>query len=158
MDHQSSAKCENLVSPQPLESEKPNYQPRDKREESKTLAEKSQSASHTCERNNEEEIGVKEMDSGGVDNVNSEESVVGAMEGNLEIEESGRERLKRHRVEMGGRVWIPDLWGQEEFLKDWIDCAAFDAPLRTSRIMTARAALVEERRSNTGGFRIENRC
>ncbi|KAI4348967.1 hypothetical protein L6164_009626 [Bauhinia variegata] len=74
-------------------------------------------------------------------------------------EDSGLERLKRHRVEVAGRVWIPDIWGQEELLKDWIDCSAFDAPLVTSRIMSARAALVQEgRRATAAGIRIENRC
>ncbi|KAG6479929.1 hypothetical protein ZIOFF_063405 [Zingiber officinale] len=43
--------------------------------------------------------------------------------------ESGRERLKRHRTEMGGRVWIPEIWGQESLLKDWTDGSVFDRPL-----------------------------
>ncbi|XVE96434.1 hypothetical protein REPUB_Repub02eG0221500 [Reevesia pubescens] len=74
-------------------------------------------------------------------------------------EDNGRERLKKHRIEVAGRVWIPEIWGQEELLKDWVDCSAFDASLVPSGIMSARAALVEEgRRANSGGFRIENRC
>ncbi|OMO68373.1 hypothetical protein COLO4_29740 [Corchorus olitorius] len=74
------------------------------------------------------------------------------------VEDNGRERLKRHRIEVAGRVWIPEIWGQEELLKDWIDCSAFDASLVPNGIMSARAALVEEgRRANSGGFRIENR-
>nr|KYP71120.1 hypothetical protein KK1_010364 [Cajanus cajan] len=76
-------------------------------------------------------------------------------------EDSGRERLKRHRVEVAGRVWIPDIWGQEDLLKDWIDCAAFDAPLVPSRISTAREALVQEcTRPNAiaARLRIDNRC
>ncbi|KAH1070856.1 hypothetical protein GLYMA_03G195300v4 [Glycine max] len=73
-------------------------------------------------------------------------------------EDSGRERLNRHRVEVAGRVWIPEIWGQEELLKDWIDCSAFDAPLVPSRISTARKALVEEcTRANAAGLIIENR-
>lgn len=76
------------------------------------------------------------------------------------VEESssiGRERLKRHRVEVAGRVWIPDMWGQEDFLKDWIDCAAFDASLVNSSIMLARDSLVEEaRRANSTRLRIQN--
>ncbi|KAH1070855.1 hypothetical protein AAZX31_03G175700 [Glycine max] len=72
-------------------------------------------------------------------------------------EDSGRERLNRHRVEVAGRVWIPEIWGQEELLKDWIDCSAFDAPLVPSRISTARKALVEEcTRANAAGLIIEN--
>jgi hypothetical protein len=71
----------------------------------------------------------------------------------------GRERLKKHRVEVAGRVWIPDIWGQEELLKDWIDCSAFDASLVPTGIMSAREALAEEgRRANSSGIRIENRC
>ncbi|XP_022983147.1 protein BIC1-like [Cucurbita maxima] len=76
-----------------------------------------------------------------------------------EEEEGGRERLKRHRREVAGRVWIPEIWGQEELLKDWIDCFAFDACLFPTGIGSARAALIEEgRRANNGGFRPENRC
>ncbi|KAJ8899585.1 hypothetical protein K2173_018559 [Erythroxylum novogranatense] len=71
----------------------------------------------------------------------------------------GRERLKRHRIEVGGRVWIPEIWGQEELLKDFIDCSAFDSSLVHSGIMSARAALVEEgRRTNSRGLRIQYRC
>ncbi|GMN39478.1 hypothetical protein TIFTF001_008714 [Ficus carica] len=74
-------------------------------------------------------------------------------------EDNGRERLKRHRIEMAGRVWIPDIWGQEDLLKDWIDCSTFDACLVPKGIMSARAALAEEgRRATSGGLRIENRC
>lgn len=74
-------------------------------------------------------------------------------------EDNGRERLKRHRIDVAGRVWIPDIWGQEEMLKDWIDCSAFDASLFPSGIVSARAALVQEgRRAHSGGLRVENRC
>jgi hypothetical protein len=58
--------------------------------------------------------------------------------------ESARERLKRHRREMAGRVWVPDMWGQEKLLKDWVDCAAFDRPLVPPDLLTARRALVAE--------------
>lgn len=61
-------------------------------------------------------------------------------------EDTGRERLKRHRIEVGGRVWIPDRWGKEELLKDWIDCSVFDEAIMNSSIMSARAALIEEGR------------
>ena len=74
-------------------------------------------------------------------------------------EEGGRERLKRHRVAMAGRVWIPDTWGQEKLLKEWIDCAAIDRSLVPAGLMSAREALVEEcRRSNPGVFPIESCC
>ncbi|KAL3628288.1 hypothetical protein CASFOL_027334 [Castilleja foliolosa] len=73
--------------------------------------------------------------------------------------DDGRERLKRHRVDVAGRVWIPDMWGQEGLLKDWIDCAAFDASLVNSRIMSARDALVEEaRRANSTRLSVHNGC
>lgn len=77
----------------------------------------------------------------------------------LEEEDSERERLKRHRVEVAGRVWIPEIWGQEDLLKDWIDCTAFDAPLVPSKITMARAALVEEgTKTNAAPLSIHNRC
>ncbi|GJW97739.1 BIC1-like protein [Tanacetum coccineum] len=72
------------------------------------------------------------------------------------VEESGRERLKRHRVEMSGHVWIPDTWGQEDLLKNWIDSTVFDSSLEKSNIMSARNALIQEGRSTT--LRIENSC
>ncbi|KAL5212075.1 hypothetical protein ABZP36_022922 [Zizania latifolia] len=60
-------------------------------------------------------------------------------------EESARERLKRHRTEMAGRVRIPEMWGQERLLKDWVDCAVFDRPLAATRgLLNARDALVAE--------------
>lgn len=77
----------------------------------------------------------------------------------VEAASCGRERLKRHRIEIAGRVWIPDTWGQEELLKDWIDCSAFDSSLFQAGISSARKALVEEcRRANPGGFAIGNQC
>ncbi|KAL8509410.1 hypothetical protein ACS0TY_016569 [Phlomoides rotata] len=76
-----------------------------------------------------------------------------------EEKSSGRERLKRHRVEVAGRVWIPEQWGQEDFLKDWIDCSVFDAAVRNKGIMSARASLMEQgRRPNSTGFGIQNPC
>lgn len=74
------------------------------------------------------------------------------------MEENGRERLKRHRIEVAGHVWIPEIWGQEELLKDWIDCNAFDAKLINNNIMSARAALVQETRKKNSScrLRIEN--
>lgn len=77
-----------------------------------------------------------------------------AKEAKVSQEESARERLKRHRKEMAGRVWIPDIWGQECLLKDWVDCAAFDSSLMPKGVVSARQALVEESRRNS----IENQC
>lgn len=70
-------------------------------------------------------------------------------EASRNMEESGRERLKRHRVEMSGRVWIPDIWGQEDDLVKWIDCTVFDSCLEKSSIMSAREALIQEGRRST---------
>ncbi|KAI4373589.1 hypothetical protein MLD38_011700 [Melastoma candidum] len=64
---------------------------------------------------------------------------------------SGRERLKWHREEVAGRVAIPDKWGHEGFLADWIDCKAFDALLSPKGIDSAREALVAEGRRLLGG-------
>ncbi|CAL1360618.1 unnamed protein product [Linum trigynum] len=77
----------------------------------------------------------------------------------------GREKLKRHRVEVAGRVWIPETWGQEELLKDWIDCSAFDATIVSNGIMSARDALAAQqglrtrlRTPSPQGLSIGNRC
>lgn len=79
----------------------------------------------------------------------------------------GRERLKRHREEVAGRVLIPDTWGQEGLLKNWIDCSAFEALMVPNKIASARKALVADNRgspraSNTTTslqqLRIESRC
>ncbi|XP_016455901.1 uncharacterized protein LOC107779912 [Nicotiana tabacum] len=88
------------------------------------------------------------------------EHASGHNKGESYVEDNGRDRLKRHRVEVAGHVWIPDIWGQEELLKDWIDCSAFDASLMNSNIMSARAALVEDRRraNSSCRLRIENSC
>lgn len=76
----------------------------------------------------------------------------------LEKENGGpRERLKRHRTEVAGHVWIPDLWGQEDLLMDWIDCSAFDTCLMPKGIASARASLIEEgRRATSTGIRVQN--
>lgn len=72
---------------------------------------------------------------------------------------TGREKLKHHRREMAGRVWIPEIWGQEELLKDWIDCSTFDTCLVPNGISSARAALVEEaRRAASASGGLHNRC
>lgn len=66
----------------------------------------------------------------------------------VEVEDCGRKRLKEHRVEMSGRVWIPDIWGQEDFLKDWVDCNPFDASLVNNNILSARRALIQGQTSS----------
>lgn len=81
----------------------------------------------------------------------------------------GRERLKRHREEVAGSVLIPDQWGQEEMLKDWIDCSAFEALLVPNKIASARKALAADHGRGASSaststsphrqrLRIESRC
>lgn len=73
--------------------------------------------------------------------------------------DTGREKLKKHRREIAGRVWIPEIWGQEELLKDWIDCSTFDTCLVPAGISSARAALVgEARRAASASGGLHNRC
>ncbi|EPS58384.1 hypothetical protein M569_16431, partial [Genlisea aurea] len=62
----------------------------------------------------------------------------------------GLEKLEMHRSAVAGRISVPDAWGQEEFLKDWIDCTVFDAPIVSSRVSTAKALLIGDvRRSDS---------
>ncbi|CAG7865357.1 protein BIC1 [Brassica rapa] len=73
--------------------------------------------------------------------------------------DTGREKLKKHRRDVAGRVWIPDIWGQEELLKDWIDCSTFDTCLVPAGISSARAALVDEaRRAASASGGLHSRC
>ncbi|KZV48956.1 hypothetical protein F511_09552 [Dorcoceras hygrometricum] len=90
-------------------------------------------------------------------------ATVGSTRGGGAAEKSsgrcGRERLRRHWVEVSGRVWIPDIWGQEDLLKDWIDCSAFDSSLVGSSIISARESLVEQAgRATSTRFGIQNSC
>ncbi|KAK9279317.1 hypothetical protein L1049_013005 [Liquidambar formosana] len=87
------------------------------------------------------------------------EMMIGVNKAEALVEGSGRERLKRHRSEVAGRVLIPDNWSQEELLTDWIDYSSFDALLVPSGIASAREALAAEGRgASAGGLRIESRC
>nr|DAD31218.1 TPA_asm: hypothetical protein HUJ06_010069 [Nelumbo nucifera]DAD47838.1 TPA_asm: hypothetical protein HUJ06_017775 [Nelumbo nucifera] len=74
------------------------------------------------------------------------------------MEVSGRERLKRHRTEVVGHVWIPDIWIPEDLLKNWINCSTFNSSLVPNGLMSAHASLIEEnRRANSSRLSIENR-
>ncbi|KAJ4846750.1 hypothetical protein Tsubulata_010235 [Turnera subulata] len=78
-----------------------------------------------------------------------------------ETSTAGRERLKRHREEVAGRVVIPDTWGQESSLHDWIDYSPFDKLLAPNGITSAREALIAEGRGGPSShqrLRIESRC
>ena len=81
---------------------------------------------------------------------------------------SGRERLKRHREEVAGRVLVPEKWGKEELMKDWIDYSSFDKLLIPNGIRSAREALTLEAAgrhrtqasatTTSPPLRIESRC
>ncbi|GLT48721.1 hypothetical protein SLA2020_223290 [Shorea laevis] len=64
----------------------------------------------------------------------------------LQLKDSARERLKRHREEVAGRVPVPDKWGNEELLKDWMDHSSFDVLLAPKGLELARQALMAEGR------------
>lgn len=88
----------------------------------------------------------------------------GKREAPLAVECTGectRERLKKHRQEMAGQVWIPDIWGQEGFLKDWKDNNMFDRSLVPKGLVSARDALKEECRRSANSnrsIRVQNSC
>lgn len=67
----------------------------------------------------------------------------------IQQEESGREKRFRHWNEVAGRVRIPEIWGQEAFLKDWKDCSLFDPVLAPRGAVSAREALIAEGRRET---------
>ena len=71
-----------------------------------------------------------------------------------------RERRQSSRTDVARQVWIPDMWGQEDLLKDLIDCTTFDSYfVNRDDIMSARASLVEEgRRASSSRFRVQNSC
>ena len=57
---------------------------------------------------------------------------------------NGRERLKRHRDEVAGRVVVPERWGMEDRMREWIDYSSFDRVLAPNGVRSAREALVVE--------------
>ncbi|XP_059627028.1 protein BIC1-like [Cornus florida] len=78
---------------------------------------------------------------------------VAVAEAEAPVQDCGRERLKKHRSDVAGWVLIPDKWGQEEVMKEWIDYSSFNELLAPSGLMSAREALVGEgRRARSRGF------
>ncbi|CAE6075090.1 unnamed protein product [Arabidopsis arenosa] len=78
---------------------------------------------------------------------------------------SGRERLKRHREEVAGKVPIPESWGKEGLLMGWMDFSTFDAAFTSSQIVSARAALMADAGDDAGTrgsrpqrLRVESSC
>ncbi|MCD7467262.1 hypothetical protein HAX54_004591 [Datura stramonium] len=57
---------------------------------------------------------------------------------------SRREKLKRHRREVGGRVCVPERWGYEGSLREWVDCSSFDKILAPNGLKSAREALMSQ--------------
>ncbi|KAH7283657.1 hypothetical protein KP509_34G018200 [Ceratopteris richardii] len=57
-----------------------------------------------------------------------------------------RERLQRHRLQVAGKLRIPESWSGEARLREWADPADVDETPRPADILAARAALVSERR------------
>ncbi|XP_055834504.1 protein BIC2-like [Solanum dulcamara] len=64
---------------------------------------------------------------------------------------SGREKLKRHWREVGGRVCVPEKWGNEGSLREWMDCSSFDKMLAPKELKSAREALMSQgKRARSG--------
>ena len=99
------------------------------------------------------------------DNINDDKEEEHNEKGKVEgdealVEETGRERLKRHREEVMGRVKIPENWGQEKLLNEWIDCTTFDGLFAPHRmIVAARDALAADgRKARSQRLRIHSSC
>lgn len=61
-------------------------------------------------------------------------------------------KISPHDEEINGwkevsRVAIPERWGQEDLLKDWMDYSTFDSLLAPQEAASARQALVAEIRA-----------
>ncbi|KAK2370056.1 protein BIC1 [Trifolium repens] len=85
------------------------------------------------------------------------ENVVVELETTVVEEITGRERLKRHREEMKGKVKVPENWEKEKKLKEWVDYTKFDALIFAPHalIVTARDALIADvRKSRSQRLRI----
>lgn len=72
----------------------------------------------------------------------------------------GRERLKRHREEAAKEVVIPEKWGKEQLMKEWIEYTTFDALFAPHRlIVAARDALIADaRKAKSQRLRLHNSC
>ncbi|KAH7421318.1 hypothetical protein KP509_13G050600 [Ceratopteris richardii] len=54
----------------------------------------------------------------------------------------GRKRLQLHRLQVSGKVVIPESWGREKFLQEWVAFGAVEDALRPAGLMAARAELM----------------
>ncbi|KAM3202081.1 protein BIC1 [Capsicum annuum] len=67
----------------------------------------------------------------------------------------GREKLKSHWREVGGRVYVPEKWGHEGSLREWMDCSSFSTILAPKGIELARKALMcQGKRARSGSTSI----
>ncbi|CAI0544344.1 unnamed protein product [Linum tenue] len=61
-----------------------------------------------------------------------------------------RERMERHWEEVAGRVTVPEEWGHEGVLDEWVDCSTFDELLAPHGVVSARRALVRDQGGRRG--------
>ncbi|KAF3627070.1 hypothetical protein FXO37_30057 [Capsicum annuum] len=67
------------------------------------------------------------------------------------VNESEKLGLKRHWREVEGRVYVPESWGHEGSLREWMDCSSFDTILAPKGIELARKALMSQgKRARSG--------
>ncbi|MCO5549980.1 hypothetical protein L7F22_003457 [Adiantum nelumboides] len=94
------------------------------------------------------QIGDRNEDDNGVPLL-SQVSVNGAGE-----DRCGRARLQHHWIQVGGKVMIPDTWGLERHLQEWVNFGLVEDAFRPSGLMSARSALVADcqRRSRAGSI------
>ncbi|KAK4369478.1 hypothetical protein RND71_013270 [Anisodus tanguticus] len=65
--------------------------------------------------------------------------------------EEGPLKLKRHWREVGGRVFVPERWGHEGSLREWVDYSSFDKILAPKGLKSAREALMSQgKRARSG--------
>lgn len=57
---------------------------------------------------------------------------------------TGLPRLQVYRSAMAGKVIIPDTWGWEQYLQDWVSYGEVEDALRPAGLISARNALVSE--------------
>ncbi|PNX86745.1 soft fertilization envelope protein, partial [Trifolium pratense] len=102
-------------------------------------------SSSTSIQQNDDKLKCKYDDD---DNAREEEYNENVVELETKVVEeiTGRERLKRHREEMKGKVKVPENWEKEKKLKEWVDYTKFDALIFAPHalIVTARDALIAD--------------
>ncbi|XP_045805232.1 protein BIC2 [Trifolium pratense] len=113
-------------------------------------------SSSTSIQQNDDKLKCKYDDDDNAKEEEYNENVV-ELETKVVEEITGRERLKRHREEMKGKVKVPENWEKEKKLKEWVDYTKFDALIFAPHalIVTARDALIADvRKSRSQRLRI----